>query len=212
MAKKNSTKKWLKKHLSDKYVKLAAKDKLKSRAAYKLKQINDRYKIIKRGDVIIDLGAAPGGWSQIASETLRGAWLVICVDLLPVTGIPNVKSITSDVFGEETLTEIDALLHDNETPHADLLMSDMAPNLTGIASTDSARSYELVKRALFYAKRYLKTGSGVLIVKLFRNEHFKGLLKEVNAAFLSCQTYKPDASRSKSAEIYLIARKLKPTE
>lgn len=205
MTKKSSKKKWIKGHLKDKYVKLATKEKLKSRASFKLRQINDRYKIIKEDDAVIDMGAAPGGWSQIASGIVKEKGLVISVDLLPVIGIPGVKVVLGDVFSEDILSKIEDILQESGIKKVDAIISDMAPNITGISSTDAARSFELNKRALFYAEKYLKKG-GNLIVKLFRNEYFDEYLKEVKSMFSSCSIYKPEASRSKSSEIYLVAK------
>jgi 23S rRNA (uridine2552-2'-O)-methyltransferase len=191
MTKKKSSKKWIQNHLSDKYVKLAGRDKLKSRASYKLKQINERYR---------------GGWSQVAQSIVKDKGLVIAVDILPVTGISSVEVITGDIFTEEVLKRTDEILQERGFENAALVMSDMAPNLTGISSTDSARSYELNKRALYYAGKFLKKDGG-FVVKIFQNEYFKEYLNEVKKMFSSCSVYKPDASRSKSSEIYIVAKK-----
>lgn len=208
MTKKSSTKKWLTGHLNDKYVKLANKEGLKSRASYKLKQINERFKIMKAGDTVIDLGAAPGGWSQVAREVVKEKGVVISVDLLPINNISGIEVLLGDVFSDEMLIKINAVLQSRNIHKADVVMSDMAPNLTGITSTDSVRSYELNKRALFYAGNYLKRG-GNFVVKLFHNEYFNEYVNEVKKLFCSYSIYKPEASRSKSSEIYLVATNFK---
>jgi 23S rRNA (uridine2552-2'-O)-methyltransferase len=205
MTKKKSKKQWVKGHVQDKYVKLSKKENLKSRASYKLKQINEKYKVLKEGGAVIDLGAAPGGWSQVAKSIIKDDGLIIAIDLLDITGIKGIKFIRGDIFSDDVLKSTDDIIKSHGLTRVDLVMSDMAPNLTGIPSTDSARSYELTKRALFYAKRYLKRG-GYFIVKLFRNEYYDEFLSEVKKSFPSCKIYKPDASRSKSSEIYLIAK------
>lgn len=208
MSKKNSTKQWLSDHLKDKYVKLANKENLKSRASFKLKQINEKHRIIKPDSVVIDLGAAPGGWSQIAHGIVKEKGVVIAVDLLEIKGVPGVKLILGDAFSEEILSKVKEELLAFGAQSADIVMSDMAPNLTGIKSTDSARSYELVLRALYYAERFVKKG-GSFVVKVFHNEYFNKYLDEVKQIFSDCFVQKPDASRSKSSEIYIVATKKK---
>jgi len=204
MSKNKSKSNWIDSHLKDKYVKLANKENLKSRASFKLKQINEKYKVLKKGDSVIDLGAAPGGWTQIAKSIVGESGFILAIDLLPITGISGVSIILGDIFSDDVLQKNDELLKESGIEKVALVMSDMAPNLTGIQSTDSTRSYELNRRALFYAKKYVKKG-GSFIVKLFRNEYYKDLFDEILKDFSVCNVYKPDASRSKSSEIYFIA-------
>ncbi len=202
---KKTSRKWISNHLNDKYVKLANKENLKSRSSYKIKQINEKYKLIKPGAVVLDLGAAPGGWSQIVAGIIGEEGLLVAIDLLPITGIPRAKVLLGDIYSEEILAKVDELLRKHGDEQVSVVISDMAPNLSGIASTDAARVYELNRRALFYAIRYLKP-SGGFVVKVFRNEHYDAFIKDVKAVFTSCAVYKPDASRSKSAEIYIVAK------
>jgi len=208
MAKKKSKKNWIKGHLKDPYVKLANKEKLKSRASFKLKQINEKYKVIKSGDAVIDLGAAPGGWSQIAKGILKDTGLIIALDLLPVTGVPGIKFILGDIYADEVMAQVDDLLRESGRDKVELVMSDMAPNLSGIAASDAARANDLNMRALFYAEKYLAKKAS-FVVKLFQNEYFKDYSNEVKKLFSSCSIYKPDASRQKSSEIYLVAKNKK---
>ncbi|MFC1855686.1 RlmE family RNA methyltransferase [Thermodesulfobacteriota bacterium] len=205
MAKKKSTKSWLKAHTSDKYVKLSKKEDLKSRAAFKLKQINEKYKLLKEGSSVIDLGAAPGGWSQIAERIVKDSGLVIAIDILDISITPKVNVIKGDILSDQVRERTEEILRDHNISKVNLVMSDMAPNLTGIASTDSARGYELNKMALTYAGQYLKKGGG-FIAKLFRNDYFDDFVKETKKVFKTTAIYKPDASRQKSSEIYLIAK------
>lgn len=201
MAKKSSSsKRWLKEHFSDPYVKQAQQEGLRSRAVYKLQELQERDKLFKPGMTIIDLGAAPGGWSEAAVKWVGRKGKVIALDILPMDPIPDVDFIQGD-FTEETVLQ-KLLDHLGETP-VDWVISDMAPNMSGVDSVDQPRSIALIELALDLALRVLRPQGGFLC-KAFHGEGFDAFLAEVKKQFKRVVIRKPKASRGRSSETYII--------
>ncbi len=185
----------------DYYYKRAKDEGYRARSAYKLKQINEKFRIIKKGSTVVDLGAAPGGWLQVAKELSGG--LVVGVDIENIEPIEGVTTIKGDITDEETLERI----RDAIGGSADVVISDAAPNLSGIWDVDHARSVDLARAALRIAKQLLRPG-GNFLVKVFQGDMFNEYLGEVKREFSSVHSYAPPASRKESAEIYVIGKKL----
>jgi 23S rRNA (uridine2552-2'-O)-methyltransferase len=197
-----SSKAWLKRRESDPYVKLAQKEGYRSRAAFKLIEVNERDRLIKRGMSVVDLGAAPGGWSQIAAEKVGRAGRVISLDLLDMPSIRGVTFVRGDITSGALVAE---LRHAFGESQADLVLSDMAPNISGIRHADCARSLSLAEAALNVAQSVLKPG-GALLIKVFEGVDVTSLKQQLNVCFEEVVTRKPKASRDRSREIYLLAR------
>ncbi len=178
----------------------------RSRAAFKLKQINERFKIIEKGDTVIDLGAAPGGWLQVAKELSGGD--VVGVDILPIEEIEGVILIKGDIRLDTTIEKIREKINKDG---ADVVLCDAAPNLSGSWSYDHARSIDLATSALSCAKKLLKNG-GSFVVKVFQGDMFPGFLNEVREYFGKVRAFSPEASRKQSAEIYVIGKNYVPIE
>lgn len=211
MAKNKFNKSWMKKHLEDPFVKLAQKEGYRARAAYKLKEIDEEANLVKPGQVIVDLGCAPGSWSQYVgrklkvpgSEQLNGT--VIGLDLLPMEPVPGTHFFQGDFREDETLQKLENLL---QGKGVDLVLSDMAPNLTGVAVTDAARVEYLMELALDFAQKHLKP-SGSLLVKCFYGSSYNDILAGFRDTFQSVSVKKPKASRDYSAEVFLLGQRLK---
>lgn len=202
MARSKSSKRWLAEHFDDHYVKLAQQKGWRSRSAFKLLELNEKYDLIKPGMIVVDLGAAPGGWCQLAVSLVGARGKVIGLDILPVEPLPDVHLIEGDFTEDEALRELEALL-DGQT--VDLVLSDMAPNMSGMAATDQARAMYLAELALDFVRVHLKPG-GNFVVKLFHGEGFDDYVKEARSLFQTVQARKPKASRPRSREVYLLAR------
>jgi 23S rRNA (uridine2552-2'-O)-methyltransferase len=200
-----SSRAWLREHLSDPYVKRAQAAGFRSRAAYKLQEIASRDRLFRQGMTVVDLGAAPGGWAQVAARAVGPAGRVIALDLAPVPALPGVTVIQAD-FREPAGRQ--ALEHALRGGCADVILCDMAPALSGIASVDQARSMALAELALEFAREHLKPG-GDFLVKLFHGESFAHFVNRLRRSFDRVQTRKPEASRSRSSEVYLLARGLR---
>ena len=205
MARTKSSTQWMQEHFDDEYVKMAKAQGYRSRAVFKLKEIHEKDKLIKAGMNIVDLGAAPGGWSQFAREFLGKNGRLVALDILPMEPIDDVDMIIGDFREESVLNELYAVLN-NEPIH--LVLSDMAPNMSGNKSTDQARSIFLGELALDTAKTVL-TKNGVFLVKLFQGEGFEAYFKEVQQAFTTVIIRKPKASRPRSNEVYILAKGFK---
>ena len=202
MARSKSSKRWLKEHFDDEFVRRSQVEGYRSRAVYKLIEIDEKDKLIKPGMTIIDLGAAPGGWSQYAAEKLKGNGRVIALDLLLIEPeIEGVEFIQGDFREDEVLGQLMDVI--NSDP-ADLVFSDMAPNMSGMKTVDNARAMYLSELTLELAKETLKPG-GAMLVKLFQGEGFEQYLKELRQSFTKVTMRKPKASRSRSKEIYALA-------
>lgn len=200
-----SSHQWLREHFTDPYVKEAQRLGYRSRAAFKLLELNERDHFIKPGMCIVDLGAAPGGWSQIAKQLLKGQGKIIALDILPMAPIEGVDFIQGDFHEESTLEQLVQLI--GKQP-IDLVMSDIAPNMTGIDGVDQPRAMLLVELAYDFARQHLKVG-GDFLVKVFQGPGFDALLKAIKQDFMQVYLRKPKASRNRSAEIYLLARNKK---
>ena len=192
---------WYDKHVSDPYVKQAQIDGYRSRSAYKLLEIDEREKLIKNGQSIVDLGSAPGGWSQVCAKRVGPSGRVLALDLLPMAPIEGVLFEQADFTEDAALAWIEA----RSKGGVDLVLSDMAPNITGVRSVDLPRAMYLAELAVDTAKRVLKPG-GAFLTKLFHGEGFDDYVKSVRADFEYVKVRKPAASRPKSRETYLVAR------
>ena len=203
MAKRSrSSARWLAEHDADPYVKRAHAEGWRSRAAFKLEEIQRSDRLLRPGMTVVDLGAAPGGWSQYAARVLAGKGRVIALDLLPMPALPGVEFLQGD-FGEEgTLERLRALLAGSQV---DLVMSDMAPNMSGMADVDHDRSMHLVDLAVEFAAATLRPG-GDLLVKVFQGREFQPLIARLRRSYESVKPRKPKASRARSAEVYVLAR------
>lgn len=202
MARSKSSSAWLKEHFDDPYVQSAQKEGWRSRAVYKLKEIDDRDKLLKPGMVVVDLGAAPGGWSQYAAKKLGSKGKVFALDILEMEALPGVEFLQGDFREDEVLAALKSRLA-GET--IDLVLSDMAPNMSGTPVVDQARALYLVELALDFARENLRPG-GDFLVKLFQGEGSDAWLAAVRKQFKIVKVRKPDASRGRSREIYVLAR------
>lgn len=196
---------WLDRHVHDPFVKLAQKEGYRSRAAYKLLGLDERDHLLKPGMTVVDLGAAPGGWCQVAANKVGEQGKVFGIDLLPVSPVPGVQLFQADFTEAEGLALVEDALKGRK---ADLVLSDMAPNISGVKDADQAKHYMLAELALDFAVRWLKP-EGVFVVKVFQGSGFEDYLKQVRAVFSKVVTRKPDASRDESRENFLVARGLK---
>lgn len=200
-----SSKRWLREHFSDSYVKQAQKEGYRSRAVYKLLEIHERYRLFKPGMTVIDLGAAPGGWCQLVVKLIKPHGRMIALDLLPMEPIPGVEIIQGD-FSEEPVMQ--GLLTELGETKADWVISDMAPNMSGNDSIDMPRSMYLSELALDFALRSLRIGGGFLI-KVFQGDGFDAFLAETKRNFKSVAIRKPKASRDRSREVYVLAKEFR---
>jgi len=200
-----SSREWLAEHESDPYVKQARQLGYRSRAVFKLEEIQRTDRLIRPGMTIVDLGAAPGGWSQLAAKLLHGKGRIVALDILPMDAIVGVDFLQGDFSDNVVLEQLEQMLGE-ERPQ--LVMSDMAPNTTGIADVDHDRSMHLVELSLEFARQRLRPG-GDFLVKVFQGRHFQPFVKELRASFASVKVRKPDASRQRSPELYLLGRDFK---
>jgi 23S rRNA (uridine2552-2'-O)-methyltransferase len=200
MKRSKTSKTWMKEHVNDFFVKQAKKEGYRSRAAYKLIEIAERDHLLVPGMTVVDLGAAPGGWSQVASEKLGAKGRVIALDLLEMAALPGVTFIQGDFTEASVLAELEIHL---EKYSLDLVISDMSPNITGIGVIDQARGMYLAELALEFSVERLNYG-GNFLVKVFQGSGFEGFLSRMRTAFSRVVTRKPEASRGRSSEIYLL--------
>ena len=205
MARSKTSKQWLDRHVKDDYVKRSVKEGYRSRAVYKLIELNDKSQFLKSGQTVVDLGAAPGGWSQVASKIVGEKGKVIGLDLLPIDPLPDVEFLQGDFQEDEILHQLQEILGDQKI---DLVLSDMAPNMSGMVAVDQPRAMYLCELALHFAREHLKPG-GWFITKVFQGEGFEEFLKEVRQHFTKVSMKKPRASRPKSREMYLVAGNFK---
>lgn len=197
----SSGRNWKSRQQSDPYVKAAHKAGWRSRAAFKLLELDGRDRLLHSGDVVVDLGAAPGGWSQVAAQRVGEGGRVFATDLLEMEPVPGVTFLQGDFREDAVLHALEAELGDRR---ADLVLSDMAPNISGVTVSDQARSVHLAELALEFARAWLEP-SGKFLVKVFQGEGFDPFLAEVRAAFASVKVRKPPASRAESREVYILA-------
>ncbi len=205
MAKSKSSKGWLKEHFDDPYVKMAQEDGVRSRAVYKLKEIDEKDRLLKQGLNIVDLGAAPGGWSEFAAKKIAGKGNIIATDILPMDYLDGVTFIQGDFREDEVL---ESILNQLENNPVDLVLSDMAPNISGVDSIDQPACMYLVELALDFAEQTLSK-EGRFLVKVFQGSGFEEYLKLVKKTFKQVKTRKPKASRARSREVYILAEGLK---
>ncbi len=201
VARSKSSQRWLKEHFSDPYVKRAQAEGWRSRAVFKLEELLERDHLLKPGMAVVDLGAAPGGWSQMVRDRLRDKGRVVALDILPMQGIAGVEFIEGDFREENVLARLEELL--GGTP-VDLVLSDMAPNMSGVDIADQARAMHLAELAQEFAAVHLKPG-GAFLVKLFQGRGFDEFLKRLRAGYERVSIRKPKASRARSAEVYALA-------
>lgn len=202
MKRTKSSKRWLDEHFNDVFVKKAQAEGYRSRAIYKLKEVDDKESLLKPGMTVVDLGAAPGGWTQYVSQKLEGRGLIVALDILPMDALPDVTFIHGDFREEVVLQELVNLIPQRGL---DLLLSDMAPNMSGTSAIDIPRAMYLVELAFDFAEKMLKPG-GTMLVKIFHGTGFDDLVKKARTSFEKVIIRKPAASRSRSKETYLLAK------
>lgn len=210
MAKNKFSKDWIHQHINDPYVKLAQQKGYRARAAFKLIEILDTEKLMRRGDLVIDLGSAPGSWSQVARERLAGPGgvvdgRIIALDLLPMEPVAGVEFIQGDFRDDDVLKQLEDMVGSHAV---DLVISDMAPNLSGVGIADSARIQHVCELAMEFSCSHLKP-NGALIVKAFHGSGFSQIVQSFKQRFKRVAERKPKASRDKSSETFLVARDLK---
>jgi 23S rRNA (uridine2552-2'-O)-methyltransferase len=200
-----SSRQWLKEHFTDPYVKQAQKQGYRSRSVYKLLEIHERYRLFKPGMTVIDLGAAPGGWCQLVIKLIKPGGRMIALDILPMEPIPQVEFTQGDFSEASAMQGLQEQLGGKK---ADWVISDMAPNMSGMESVDVPRSIYLSELALDFALKSMKSDGGFL-VKVFQGEGFDAFLTDIKRSFQSVVVCKPKASRGRSREVYVLARKLR---
>jgi 23S rRNA (uridine2552-2'-O)-methyltransferase len=201
MSRSKSSSRWLREHFNDPYVKRAQSEGWRSRAVFKLEELIDRDHLLKPGMVIVDLGAAPGGWSQIARERLGEKGRVVALDILPMQGIGGVEFIHGDFREDSVLKQLENLL---DGAAVDLVLSDMAPNMSGMTAVDQPRSMHLVELAEEFAAAHLRVG-GAFLTKVFQGEGFDDFVRRLRGAYERVSIRKPKASRARSPEVYALA-------
>ena len=202
MARSRSSARWLREHFADDHVKRARREGYRSRAVYKLKEIHERDRLLRPGMSVVDLGAAPGGWSQLAAEYVGPRGRVVALDILPMAPLPGVEFLQGD-FHETTVLQ--QLLERLANCPVDLVTSDMSPNISGIKAVDQPRGMYLVELALEFATQVLRPG-GDFLGKVFQGEGFDAFVQDLRQRFASVATRKPRSSRSRSPELYVLAR------
>ncbi|MFL1455248.1 23S rRNA (uridine(2552)-2'-O)-methyltransferase RlmE [Marinobacter sp. GN3S48] len=202
MARSKTSDRWLKEHFDDVWVKKSQEDGYRSRASYKLIELDDKDRLFRPGQVVVDLGAAPGGWSQVAMERVGDKGVVVASDILPMNPIAGVDFVQGDFTEDSVLEELLGILGDRK---ADVVISDMAPNMSGMAAVDIPRAMGLVELALDMAQQVLRPG-GVFVAKVFQGEGFDALLADMRKTFNTVVSRKPDSSRARSREIYQVCK------
>jgi 23S rRNA (uridine2552-2'-O)-methyltransferase len=205
MAKSKSSRRWLAEHFDDQYVKMAQQQGLRSRAAFKLMELDKKYQLLRKGMRVVDLGSAPGSWTQVVKNALGDSGQVIALDILPMDPLQGVTFIQGDFTEDEPL----ALLEDTlNGQHVDLVLSDMAPNMSGMGAVDQPRAMYLAELALSFAEKWLEPG-GSFVVKIFHGEGFDEYVKQTRSLFKKVQVRKPSASRPRSREVYILGHRRK---
>jgi 23S rRNA (uridine2552-2'-O)-methyltransferase len=206
MPRSKTSRQWLHRHVTDPYVQRSKREGYRSRSAYKLAEIDDRDHILAPGKVVVDLGSAPGGWSQVAAKRVGPRGRVLAIDLLPMDPVAGVDFVQGDFTKKSGLASVRKIVGDGRV---DVVLSDMAPNMSGIPVSDQARSMELAEIARDFALLHLQAAEGVFLVKVFQGAGYDEYLKSLRASFRKVVVRKPEASRDESAEQYLLARGLK---
>jgi len=205
MARTRTSKAWMREHFNDTYVQLARKEGWRSRAAFKLMEIDDKDKLLKRGEVVVDLGGTPGGWSQVAVKRVGDSGLVFALDLLEMEPIHGVEFIQGDFRENDVLDKLKEKLKGRQVG---LVMSDMAPNMSGVPLIDQARIMHLAELSLEFALAHMKP-DGAFLVKVFQGTDYEKFFRSMREAFKTVVVRKPDASRDRSAELYLLGHTLR---
>ena len=205
MAKSKSSRRWLAEHFDDPYVKLAQQQGLRSRAAFKLMELDEKYHFLRKGMRVVDLGSAPGSWTQVVQKVLAGNGQVIALDILPMDPLEDVTFIQGDFTEDEPLALLEDALNGQ---NADLVLSDLAPNMSGMGAVDQPRAMYLAELALGFAQRWLEPG-GSFVVKVFHGEGFDDFVKQTRSLFEKVQIRKPSASRPRSREVYVLGHRRK---
>ncbi|MFC1747657.1 23S rRNA (uridine(2552)-2'-O)-methyltransferase RlmE [Pseudomonadota bacterium] len=205
MGRSKSSDRWMKEHVTDYYVQKAQQDGYRSRAAYKLLELNERDRLLKPGTSVVDLGSAPGGWSQVAAGLVGEQGRVYALDILPMDALADVSFIQGDFCEQEVLDQLLELIGDRKI---NLVISDMAPNISGVGSVDQAKSVYLCELALDFSRQVLSKG-GDFAIKVFQGEGFDEFMRETKASFGKVHIRKPKASRPRSREVYIVARDFK---
>jgi 23S rRNA (uridine2552-2'-O)-methyltransferase len=206
MPRSKSSSRWLREHFDDPYVKKAQAEGLRSRAVFKLEELIERDNLLKPGMRVVDLGAAPGGWSQLVRQRLGDSGTVVALDILPMQGIAGVDFLQGDFREESVLRALEARL---DSQKLDLVLSDMAPNMSGVALADQIRAMDLAELALDFSRHWLKPG-GAFLIKLFQGTGFDDYLRGLRTEFTRVSMRKPKASRARSREVYALATGFKP--
>jgi 23S rRNA (uridine2552-2'-O)-methyltransferase len=206
LGRSKSSRRWLDEHFDDPYVKQAQREGFRGRAAYKLQELHDKYGLLRPGYRVVDLGAAPGAWCQVALRELGGQGALYGLDILPMEPLEGATLIQGDFTEDEPLQALEAAL---EGAKVDLVMSDMAPNMSGMNAVDQPRAMYLAELALAFARDWLKPG-GDFLVKVFQGEGFDPFLADCRSAFEKVTIRKPAASRPRSREVYVLGRGFKP--
>ncbi|MCP4044360.1 MAG: 23S rRNA (uridine(2552)-2'-O)-methyltransferase RlmE [Gammaproteobacteria bacterium] len=205
MAKSKSSRRWLTEHFDDQFVKKAQQQGFRSRAAFKLMELDEKYRLIRKGMRVVDLGSAPGSWTQVVQRTLGESGQVIALDILPMDPVPGVSFIKGDFTEDEPLALLEQALSGQ---NADLVLSDMAPNMSGMGAVDQPRAMYLAELALDFVSKWLEPG-GNFVVKVFHGEGFDDFVKETRSLFEKVQIRKPSASRPRSREVYILGHRRK---
>ena len=205
MARSKSSRRWLTEHFDDQYVKMAQQQGLRSRAAFKLIELDDKYHFLRKGMRVVDLGSAPGSWAQVVQRALGSSGQIIALDILPMDPLENVSFIQGDFTEDEPLALLEQML---DGQNADLVLSDMAPNMSGMGAVDQPRAMYLAELALAFAQQWLEP-SGSFVVKVFHGEGFDDFVKQTRSMFEKVQIRKPSASRPRSREVYILGHRRK---
>jgi 23S rRNA (uridine2552-2'-O)-methyltransferase len=206
MAKKSkSSRRWLAEHFDDQYVKMSQQQGLRSRAAFKLTELDEKYQLIRKGMRVVDLGSAPGSWTQVVQRVLGDSGQIIALDILPMDPLENVSFIEGDFTEDEPLALLEAELDGH---NVDLVLSDMAPNMSGMGAVDQPRAMYLAELALAFAEKWLDPG-GSFVVKVFHGTGFDDYVKQCRTLFEKVQIRKPAASRPRSREVYILGHRRK---
>ena len=205
MAKSKSSRRWLAEHFDDRYVKLAQQQGLRSRAAFKLIELDEKYHFLRKGKRVVDLGSAPGSWTQVAQRIIANSGKVIALDILPMDPLADVTFIQGDFSEDGPLALLEEALDGH---NVDLVLSDMAPNMSGMGAVDQPRAMYLAELALAFAEKWLEPG-GSFVVKVFHGEGFDDFVKQTRSLFEKVQVRKPSASRPRSREVYILGHRRK---
>jgi 23S rRNA (uridine2552-2'-O)-methyltransferase len=205
MAKSKSSRRWLAEHFDDQYVKMSQQQGLRSRAAFKLIELDEKYRLLRKGMRVVDLGSAPGSWTQVAQRALDKTGKIVALDILPMDPLEGVSFIQGDFTEDEPLALLEEELQSN---NVDLVLSDMAPNMSGMGAIDQPRAMYLAELALAFAEKWLEPG-GSFVVKVFHGEGFDDYVRQTRSMFEKVQVRKPAASRPRSREVYVLGHRRK---